>query len=117
MRLFVWLSFIGLVYVMSASCTKEQAAQEAIFTGRVTATDTSVYLAGVKVFEKSHNKLSTTTDSAGYFRLDGVSFEKHDIFFEKEGYEPVVFSFSYNGSLQHPIVTEHIIMKKADSDE
>lgn len=117
MRIVVWLSLLGLVYVLSASCTKEQPAREAIFTGRVTATDTSVYLAGVKVFEKSHNKLSTTTDSAGYFRLDGVSFEKHDIYFEKEGYEPTVFNFEYNGSLRHPIITEHIIMKKAGSGE
>lgn len=117
MRIVVWLSLLGLIYMLSVSCTKEQAVHEAIFTGRVTATDTSVYLAGVKVFEKTHNELSTTTDSAGYFRLDGVSFEQHDIYFEKEGYEPTVFDFVYNGSLQHPIITDHIIMKKAGADE
>jgi len=117
MRLVAWLSLLGLVYVLSASCTKEKAAPEAILTGRVTATDTSVYLADVKVFEKSHGELSTTTDSAGYFRLDGVSFEKHDIYFEKDGYEPTVYDFQYEGKLQHPIITEHIIMKKAGAGE
>jgi len=117
MRIVVWLSLLGLVYMLSASCTKDQIGREAILTGRVTAADTSVYLAGVKVFEKSHNKLSTTTDSAGYFKLDGVSFEEHNIYFEKEGYEPTVFNFEYNGNLQRPIITEHITMKKAGSDE
>ena len=117
MRIFIWLALLGLVYAACVSCSKKEAIHEAIFTGRVTAQDTTVYLAGVKVFEKSHNKLSTTTDSAGYFRLDGVSFEEHDIYFEKEGYEPTVFDFKYNGSLQHPIITEHIMMKKAGSEE
>jgi hypothetical protein len=117
MRIVVWLSLLGLVYALSVSCTKNQPAREAILTGRVTAADTSVYLAGVEVFEKSHNELKTTTDSAGYFKLDGVAFEEHNIYFEKEGYEPTVFNFEYNGHLQHPIVTEHIIMKKAGADE
>ena len=113
MRALVWLIIMGLVYVIAVSCAGEKAAHEAIFTGRVTAQDTSVYLAGVKVFEKAHNKRSTTTDSAGYFRLDGVSFEAHDIYFEKAGYEPTVFNFEYKGGLERPIITEHIIMKKA----
>jgi hypothetical protein len=117
MRIFIWLSIMGLVYMACVSCSGKQAMREAIFTGRVTAQDTSVYLAGVKVFEKSHNKLSTTTDSAGYFRLDRVAFEEHNIYFEKEGYEPTVFNFEYNGNLEHPIVTDHIIMKKAGSGE
>lgn len=117
MRISIWLSIMGLIYMACVSCSSDQPAREAIFTGRVTTQDTSVYLAGVKVFEKSHNKLSATTDSAGYFRLAGVAFEQHNVYFEKEGYEPTVFNFAYNGNLQHPIITEHIIMKEAGSEE
>ncbi len=99
------------------SCSHEKGANEAILTGRVTAEDTTVYMGGVKVFEKSHNQLSTLTDSAGYFRLDGVAFEEHNIYFEKEGYEPYTLWFEYAGSLQHPLITYHIKMKKIDEPQ
>ncbi len=90
----------------------EKHEKYAVLTGRVTASDTSIYLADVKVFEKSHKKLSTFTDSLGFFHLDDVSCEEHNIYFEKEGYEPGVLNFEYIGNLQHPLVTRHLILYK-----
>ncbi len=100
------------------SCgTEKSASKYAIITARVTDTDTTIYLAGVKVFEISHAKLSEITDSAGFFRLEGVMFEEHNIYFEKEGYEPYTHWFEYTGNLEHPIITNHIIMTKIDEGD
>jgi hypothetical protein len=107
----VSVCLLAIVATVFLSCgTKEEPAKTAVLTGRVTATDTTVYLSGVKVFEKSHGKLSTVTDDNGYFELKGVSFEEHDIYFEKDGYEPDSIMFEYTGELERPIVTRHVIM-------
>ncbi|MCP4570075.1 MAG: carboxypeptidase regulatory-like domain-containing protein [FCB group bacterium] len=92
------------------SCGTE--GKTTIFSGRVTEADTSVYLVGVKVYEKSHANLSTTTDHKGYFKMDGVSAEEHNIYFEKEGFKTFVFNFEYTGSLEHPLISQHIILEK-----
>jgi hypothetical protein len=100
------------------SCgTKEEAARQAVLTGRVTDVDTTIYLEGVKVFEKSHNLGSTTTDSAGFFRLAKVDFEEHNVYFEKEGYEPDTLWFEYNGTLERPVVTENVRLVKIGEEE
>lgn len=105
------LCLICLCTALFLSCsTPEKALEGAILTGRVTDTDTTIYLAGVKVFEKSHAELSTVTDSAGYFRLDGVMFEEHNIYFEQDGYEPYTLWFEYTGHFDRPVVTHHITM-------
>ena len=96
--------------LLIASCTPDPG-QRATFTGRVTAEDTTVYLSSVKVYEASHDKLSTVTDSMGYFRLDGVQFEEHNIYFEKDGFEKTVVNFEYSGKLDRPVVTRPVIMK------
>jgi len=112
------ICLVCLFTFLFLSCgTKQESSREAILTGRVTDTDTTVYLSGVKVFENSHNKMSTVTDSAGYFRLEKVSFEEHNIYFEKEGYEPYTLWFEYNGKLERPVVTHHIIMTKIGAEE
>lgn len=98
------------------SCSGDQT-KSALLTGRVTATDTSVNLAGVKVYEQSHAQLSTVTDSMGYFELDGVMFEEHNIYFEKEGYQPYTLWFEYTGTLQHPILSRQVILKKIGETE
>jgi hypothetical protein len=104
--------------VLFLSCgTRNDSVQSAILTGRVTDTDTTVYLAGVKVFESSHAQGSTVTDSAGFFRLEGVMFEEHNIYFEKEGYEKHTLWFEYSGTLKHPVVTRHVIMTKTGEGE
>ena len=102
------LTFI-LCLITVISCEKE-TEKSAIFTGRVTASDTSIYLVDVHVFEQSHGQLKTVTDSSGFFRLDGVSFEEHNIYFEKQGFEPYTLLFEYNGGLMNPIITKHIIL-------
>ena len=92
------------------SCGTE--GKTTIFAGRVTEADTSVYLVDVKVYEKSHAGLSTTTDHKGYFQLDGVAAEEHTIYFEKKGFKTLEYSFEYKGSLEHPLVSQHIILEK-----
>jgi hypothetical protein len=95
------------------SCNGNKLKEEhAILTGRVTEADTSLYLADVRIYEKSHAKMETTTDESGYFRLEGVAFEEHDIYFEKDGYEPYILWFEYPGSLKKPLISHHIIMDK-----
>lgn len=112
------ICLICLFTFLFLSCgTKQEGNRLAVLTGRVTATDTTVYLEGVRVFEKSHNKMSTITDSAGYFRLENVWFEEHNIYFEKEGYEPYTLWFEYTGKLEYPVVTHHIIMTKIGEGE
>ena len=96
--------------LLIASCTPDPG-QKAVLTGRVTAEDTTLYLSGVRVYETSHEKLSTVSDSMGYFKLDGVQFEEHNIYFEKDGYERTVLNFEYSGKLDRPVVTKHVTMK------
>lgn len=109
MRIIIISLIIVLSLIVLVSCDKK-VEKSAIFTGRVTASDTSTYLADVHVFEQSHKNLKTTTDSLGFFRLDGVSFEEHNIYFEKEGFEPYTLLFEYNGGLTNPIITELIVL-------
>ncbi len=105
------LCFTCLFMALFLSCgQREEVSKSAILSGRVTDTDTTIYLAGVKVFEKSHAKLSTVTDSAGYFRLDGVMFEEHNIYFERDDYETDTLWFEYTGHFDRPVVTHHITM-------
>jgi hypothetical protein len=111
MRVTIIIACIAVCALILLSCG-EKHEKYAVLTGRVTASDTSAYLADVKVFEKSHKKLSTFTDSLGFFRLDDVSCKEHNIYFEKEGYEPEVLNFEYTGNLQHPLITRHVIMYK-----
>ena len=112
------ICLICLFTFLFLSCgTKQEGARLAVLSGRVTDTDTTIYLEGVRVFEKSHNQMSTVTDSAGYFRLEGVSFEEHNIYLEKEGYEPYTLWFEYAGKLERPVITHHIIMTKIDEGE
>ncbi len=99
-----------IMFCLVILCACGETGKYAVFTGRVTQSDTSLYVADVKVYEQSHAKLNTLTDSLGYFRLDGVSFEEHNIYFEKEGFETFVFNFEYRGKLSQPIVTEHIVL-------
>jgi len=104
--------------ILFLSCgTRSDSSGQATLTGRVTDADTTIYLADVKVFEKSHAKGSTVTDSAGFFRLEGVMFEEHNIYFEKEGYESYTLWFEYAGTLKHPVVTRHVIMTRVGEGE
>jgi hypothetical protein len=112
------ICLMGVFVTVFLSCGTEQGTSNyAVLSGRVTDIDTTVYLGGVKVFEKSHANLNTVTDSAGFFRLDGIMFEEHNIYFEKEGYEPFTLWFEYNGNLKRPVVTHHIIMTKIEEGE
>jgi hypothetical protein len=112
MRVTRTVIFLCLSIVLFLSCGQETEVKEAILTGRVTAQDTSVYLQDVKVYETSHNRLSTITDSAGYFRLEGVAFEEHNIYFEKEGYKTDTLWFEYTGSLTSPRISKLIRLSK-----
>ena len=116
--------FTVFIYVLLAciavmlSCTQLTESQgRAVLTGRVTDEDTTVYLGSVKVYEASHARLSTVTDSLGYFRLEGVYFEEHNIYFEKEGYEKTILNFEYSGPLKSPVIARHIVMKKTAKSE
>ena len=109
-KLLVFIIAAAVFAAAFLSC--ESMEKTTIFSGRVTEADTSVYLGDVKVYEKSHAKLTTTTDSNGYFKMDSVSAEEHNIYFEKEGYKTLVFNFEYTGSLEHPLISRHIILEK-----
>lgn len=111
MRTLIIAGIVILCFITIISCGSNNE-KTAIFTGRVTASDTSLYLADVHVFEQSHNHLKTVTDSLGYFRLDGVAFEEHNIYFEKEGFEPFILNFEYTGDLTQPIITKSIVLLK-----
>ena len=111
MRVIIIIACIAVCGLILISCG-EKHEKYAVLTGRVTASDTSIYLADVKVFEKSHKKSSAFTDSLGFFRLDGVSCEEHNIYFEKEDYEQGVLNFEYTGNLEHPLITRHVILYK-----
>lgn len=113
--IYILAGLVCLGVLVFVSCGHQEEGKYAIVTGRVTDTDTSIYLPGVKVFEKSHAKLSTVTDSLGFFELRGVMFEEHNIYFEKDGYEPYTLWFEYTGKLARPAVTHKIIMKKVGS--
>lgn len=116
MRKILLLTIAVMIFAaLFLSCEGQQ--KTTIFAGRVTEADTSIYLAGVKVYEQSHANLSTVTDSAGYFKMDGVSGEEHNIYFEKEGYEKLVLNYEYTGSLDHPLISQHIIMEKAGNED
>jgi len=100
------------------SCgTSEKPAQYATLTGRVTAADTTVYLSGVKVFTTDPEEKSVTTDSAGFFRLEFLPFEEQFVYFEKEGYRPDSLVFAYDGNLERPIVTYHVILNAVETEE
>lgn len=90
----------------------ETPEKSVILTGKVTEADTSIALAGVKVFESSHTRLSTATDSLGMFTLDGVAFEEHNIYFEKDGYKPETLWFEYTGQLTRPLQSRRVVMTK-----
>jgi len=115
-----WLVVFGalvLCGLLLFSCgkkeeTKAVATGYAILSGRITEPDSVTPIVGAKVYEKDHKKISTTTDSAGYFMMDNVSFEPHTIYVEKEGYLPTTFEFDYKGELDHPLVTKLAQLKK-----
>ena len=117
MRIVRLLIYVTLAALFILSCGQPKVEKSALLTGRVTETDSTVYLTGVKVFEKSHAQGSTVTDSVGLFRLDGVMFEEHNIYFEKEGYQTDTLRFEYTGSLTHPLVTRHVTMKKVGENK
>lgn len=118
MRLLIAFACLLIAAAVLFSCNGEKIKVEnATLSGRVTEADTSIYLAGVRVFETSHGKNEAITDSAGYFKLEGVAFEEHNIYFEKQGYETYTLWFEYTGNLKNPMVTEHIIMDKTDETE
>ncbi|MDD4052683.1 MAG: hypothetical protein PHR28_12400 [candidate division Zixibacteria bacterium] len=112
MRIMATIFGIIACLLMLAACGTTTPEKSALLTGKVTEADTSIALSGVKVFEKSHARLSCETDSLGIFKLDGVSFEEHNIYFEKDGYEPVTFLFEYNGKLSRPLLSQQIVMTK-----
>ncbi len=99
------------------SCGKKDSSKTtpagiAVVTGRVTEADSTVGIAGVRVYEKGFNESQTLSDSAGYFVLENVKFDEHPIYFEKEGYETDEIPFSYTGRLERPVIPKHAILKK-----
>jgi hypothetical protein len=107
---------IGTLILSSCGEKKDQAPAAAsgvcMLTGRVMETDSITPIAGARIYEKDHHRGTTLSDSAGYFQLDNVTFEKHDILVEKEGYRPTSVSLEYTGKLDHPIVTRLVILNK-----
>lgn len=112
MRIIATIFGIIACLLLSAACEKTTPEKSALLTGKVTEPDTSIALSGVKVFEQSPARLSTVTDSLGIFKLDGVSFEEHNIYFEKDGYKPETLLFEYNGKLSHPLLSQKMVMTK-----
>jgi hypothetical protein len=96
-----------------AACHGTETPQKSvILTGKVTEADTSITLAGVKVYESSHARLNCLTDSLGMFKLDGVAFEEHNIYFEKDGYKPETLWFEYTGQLTRPLLSRRVVMER-----
>lgn len=108
--------FVGICacLMMIISCGDKTAEKSATLTGKVTDTDTSIAIQGARVFEESHARLSTLTDSLGIFRLDGVMFEEHNIYVEKEGFKPETLWFEYAGKLSHPLLSRKVALTRLD---
>ncbi|MFH1700437.1 MAG: carboxypeptidase-like regulatory domain-containing protein [Candidatus Zixiibacteriota bacterium] len=107
-----------LVFVLgiTISCDKAGDDHKAMdFAGRVTETDTAVYLEGVIVTDSQKDAVDTT-DENGYFTLREINFEKHMVSFEKEGYIKLEMEIDYPGSLSHPLVSKHVILEKAEDE-
>ena len=48
----------------------------------------------------------------GMFKLDGVSFEEHNIYFEKDGYKPETLWFEYDGKFTRPLLSHSMVMTR-----
>ncbi|MEE9443139.1 MAG: carboxypeptidase-like regulatory domain-containing protein [candidate division Zixibacteria bacterium] len=107
------LGLIVFILGITISCDNTGVEKESMdLAGRVTEADTSVYLEGVIVIDNLKNT-ADTTDENGYFTLRDISFEKHMVSFEKEGYVKFEMEVDYPGSLSHPLVSKHVILEKA----
>ena len=111
MRTAVIILILAVGIIFLASCQKK-IEKTATFTGQVTEPDTSIVLAGVKIVDAGSGGGSTVTDSSGMFKLTGISFDKHNIYFEKEGYVTDTVAFQYTGDFKEPVVSRRIIMHK-----
>lgn len=109
----ICLGILAAAVLMTGCHGTETVEKSVILTGKVTEADTSIALAGVKVYETSHAGLSTVTDSLGIFKLDGVAFEEHNIYFEKDGYKPETLWFEYTGLLTRPLLSQSMVMTKS----
>ena len=103
-----------IILVLSISCGETQQSSQMTLSGRVTETDTTVYLGGVIV---SDGAVIDTTDESGFFELTGISIETHTVTFEKDGFVPTSIDIGYAGNLERPIVSRRIVMEKAESTE
>lgn len=104
---------VGLTLAISACSPKETTQDRLVdLTGRVTGTDTTVYLSDVFVYQEGAGGLTDTTDANGYFELDGIPLNSTTILFEKEGYQKYELKFEYIGELKKPLVTRWIRLKK-----
>ncbi len=112
MRIAAVIIVITVCLMLAMACEKPTPEKSVILTGKVTEADTSIVVPGAKVYENSHARLSCLTDSLGMFKLDGVSFEEHNIYVEKEGYKPETLWFEYTGQLSHPLLSRRAVMTK-----
>lgn len=112
------LLLLGIAVLISA-CGPKGSDRDGLvdLTGRVTETDTTVYLSDVFVYQEGTGGLTDTSDENGYFELDGIPFTPSSIFFEKEGYQKLELKFEYVGELKKPLVTKWIMMKKVGEDD
>ncbi len=107
------LIVMGLTLALSACSPKESETKNLVdLTGRVTGTDTTVYLSDVFVFQAGSDGLTDSSDENGYFELDGIPFGPTSVYFEKDGYQKYELTVEYKGELTQPLVTKWIRMKK-----
>lgn len=106
------LGLLVFILGITISCDNTGVEKQSMdFAGRVTEADTTVFLEGVIVTDALKGAVDTT-DENGYFTLREISFEKHVVSFEKEGYVKLEMEVDYPGSLSHPLISKHVILEK-----
>lgn len=115
MRKIIILSTAALVILaLSISCNNAPDEQGMTLSGRVTESDTTIYLGGVVV---SDGVVSDTTDERGFFELNEISKENHSVTFEKDGYTPTSIDIQYIGTLDRPKISRLIVLEKIDGGQ
>jgi len=109
MRRLVLLLAIGSVLAFMPSCEKSEDDRYLSISGRVTETDTLVFIEGAVV---KAGEVTDTSDEAGYFKLSRLPREKQTLTVTKEGYRMTTLECDYTGLLSRPLISRRIMLER-----
>lgn len=98
-----------MLMLFTFSCEKSNDDRYLSISGRVTETDTLVFIEGVVV---KAGEIADTTDEAGYFKLSRLPREKQTITLSRTGYRTTTVEGDYTGLLSRPLISRRIIMER-----